>query len=504
MTDQPTLSLVMIVRDEETMLPGLLESAGDLFDEMVIVDTGSEDKTIELAEQAGAKVIQTTWADDFAAARNLSLSHATGTWVAFFDADERLTADLVVQLRALVDSNNRRIGAATITMRNKLPSGSVHDASLLRVFRRDDSIRFKHRIHEDVSESLTAYLDRHQMTTVNLSGVVEHLGYVREVAASRDKFNRDRRLLESCITDDPTDLYSHFKLMELARYWQDHTLWKDVAKATASILKGASAAEVTSHHFAAELLCLTVRGLFDTDFEAAHGWLSPWLSHLRSSSVLTYWLGSFAEQTQRFDEAYRHYEHCLTLPPVRDRQMNEVRPLMGLCRLSLMKGDLDGATDYTARALRLNNLDDEVVMAARALADTFIVDGRGGQAATLMALLAGTPPEGPDGITLGRSLLLAGKVEEAKQVALGLLDELAEAGIGVLVCNLCLGEHTELELNISQEDADMALKAWVDVALRSEQREVATMFCDHAGLITGIFPWLERYVLDMLGIEPDA
>ena len=74
----------------------------------------------------------------------------------------------------------------------------------------------------------------------------------------------------------------------------------------------------------------------------------------------------------------------------------------------------------------------------------------------------------------------------------------------MLVCNLCLGEHTELELNISQEDADMALKAWVDVALRSEQREVAPMVGDYAGLITGIFPWLERYVLDMLGIEPDA
>src|SRR5204863_5400745 len=84
----PRLSLCMIVKNEERFLRNCLESVKDIVDEMVIVDTGSTDSTLDIAREYGAKVIPHVWKDDFSEARNVSLDHATGDWALWLDADE--------------------------------------------------------------------------------------------------------------------------------------------------------------------------------------------------------------------------------------------------------------------------------------------------------------------------------------------------------------------------------------------------------------------------------
>src|SRR5262249_33980822 len=98
---RPRVSLCMIVRDEEANLPACLASAADLVDEVVVVDTGSTDRTREVAARFGARVFDFPWVDDFAAARNESLRHATGDWVFWMDADDRLDEDNRGRLRGL-------------------------------------------------------------------------------------------------------------------------------------------------------------------------------------------------------------------------------------------------------------------------------------------------------------------------------------------------------------------------------------------------------------------
>ena len=149
---QPLLSLCMIVKNEEAMLPGLLASVEGLWDELLVADTGSTDGTVALLEQVGATVVSHVWVDDFAAARNASLAAATGHWVLFLDADERVDAGLQGQIQKLLTDESA--GAATVVMRNELPGGTHRDANLLRLFRRDPGIRFRHRIHEDVLEDV--------------------------------------------------------------------------------------------------------------------------------------------------------------------------------------------------------------------------------------------------------------------------------------------------------------------------------------------------------------
>ena len=98
------LSLSMIVKNEERFLPGCLESVKALVDEMVIADTGSTDGTKEIAISFGAKVIDYPWRNDFSAARNESLRHATGDWILYLDADERIDASYHAFIRKIISS----------------------------------------------------------------------------------------------------------------------------------------------------------------------------------------------------------------------------------------------------------------------------------------------------------------------------------------------------------------------------------------------------------------
>ncbi len=100
----PLISLCMIVKDEEANLPACLITVADLVDEIIVVDTGSADRTRECAEHFGARVVDFPWVDDFSAARNESLRHATGEWILWLDADDRIDVPNRDRLRALFAS----------------------------------------------------------------------------------------------------------------------------------------------------------------------------------------------------------------------------------------------------------------------------------------------------------------------------------------------------------------------------------------------------------------
>jgi glycosyltransferase involved in cell wall biosynthesis len=92
----------MTVKDEAVMMPKFVASARGLWDELVVVDTGSQDDTVAILEAAGAKVLHKPWQNDFALARNYSLDAASGEWILVLDPDEHVSAAFVAQARALL------------------------------------------------------------------------------------------------------------------------------------------------------------------------------------------------------------------------------------------------------------------------------------------------------------------------------------------------------------------------------------------------------------------
>ena len=125
------ISLCLIARDEEQLLTGALESVYGAVDEIIVVDTGSTDGTREIARNAGALVIDHFWQDDFSAARNEALAHATGDWVLVLDADERLAPGAVTAIREGVEKNSFDCGLLPLF------NASREDATIAEVLEGD-------------------------------------------------------------------------------------------------------------------------------------------------------------------------------------------------------------------------------------------------------------------------------------------------------------------------------------------------------------------------------
>lgn len=351
-----SLSLCMIIKDEADMLPSFIESVSGLWDEWCVYDTGSQDNSIELLHKAGAKVQNGRWEGDFAQARNESLAMATGDWILFLDADERPTKELCHEIKQLIERPDA--GAATVIIQNQLPHGHIQETPLLRLFRNNDSIRFHHRIHEDVFEAVTSYLKGTGLKLVNLHGKVKHLGYVREHADERNKKERDLKLLRKCVEDNPQDYYSWYKLLELARFWNDQKLWQDTAKEFFPNFNKAKTVQLTGR-YAGDLLVLIARGLYADDPANALEFSDQWMGRVESSPALHLYRGELYEQLGEYDSARDEFVACLNYQDVINAQQITVRPLLGLARLAISVGEFDAALNFTDRALDYNATDPE-------------------------------------------------------------------------------------------------------------------------------------------------
>src|SRR5919202_4935317 len=141
----PSLSLCMIVKNERQNLHRCLASIKPYVDEMIVVDTGSEDGTPEIAAQYGAKVSYFEWCDDFSAARNYAISQASGNWILMPDADEELVIESEDFLNQL--SLRPHILAYSVAL-TEANDPSRTPAYLIRLLRNIPEIKYVGRFHE--------------------------------------------------------------------------------------------------------------------------------------------------------------------------------------------------------------------------------------------------------------------------------------------------------------------------------------------------------------------
>lgn len=205
MNGSPSVTASLIVRDEAVYLPECLKSVAHLVDEVVVVDTGSTDDTVKIAESFGARVIHFRWIDDFAAARNFGLEACRTDWVLYIDADEELVASSHRPVAAYLRPD--WIGANVLLR----PKPNYTRYKLARLFRNDPRLRFRGLIHETILPSLETLAAEGGGLVGSTPLKIDHSGYEGEQAR---KHRRNLPLLRRSVEQHPARVYYWFHLTE--------------------------------------------------------------------------------------------------------------------------------------------------------------------------------------------------------------------------------------------------------------------------------------------------
>jgi glycosyltransferase involved in cell wall biosynthesis len=196
----------MIVRNEAAAVGRCLLSVEALVDEVIIVDTGSDDRTIELCRGHGAMVHGLPWQDDFSAARNFGLEKAGGDWILVLDADDELAAGDRPKVRGLI--GGRGVDAyifRTLSYLGDEPGEGAVVCPHVRLFRNRAGLRYVGRTHERLDLPAGTRLAYRDITVL-------HYGYLRPVVRRQDKVRRNLRICQAVVQADPGDAFAHFNL----------------------------------------------------------------------------------------------------------------------------------------------------------------------------------------------------------------------------------------------------------------------------------------------------
>ncbi|MEC4984528.1 MAG: tetratricopeptide repeat protein [Oscillatoria sp. PMC 1068.18] len=304
------LSLCAIVKNEEKNLPKCLISVKELVDEIVILDTGSSDRTAEIAKSFGAKLFHFQWCNDFAVARNEALNYVETEWVLVLDADEVLQPEIIPQIRkAIVNPDYLVINL----LRQEVGATQSPYSLVSRLFRRHPAIKFTRPYHAIIDDSVDQLLQRenHWQIISFPEVAILHYGYQQTAIASQDKYSRAKTIMESYFHDHPDDPYVCNKL---------GALYLQIGRIESGI----------------ELL---ERGLKSPEIEPAVKY------------ELHYHLGNASIKQQNFDQAALHYQKAIAQPILAQLKLGAYNNLGSLLKSA---GQLELAKKAYQTALKID------------------------------------------------------------------------------------------------------------------------------------------------------
>ncbi|MHC5611552.1 MAG: tetratricopeptide repeat protein [Nostoc sp.] len=304
------LSLCMIVKNEAATLPKCLNSVRKVVDEMVVLDTGSIDRTPNIAQQLGAKVHHFKWCNDFSAARNAALKYVSGDWILVLDADETLTSAIVPQLReALARDEYLLINL----VRQEVGAEQSPYSLVSRLFRNHPDIHFDRPYHALVDDSVSAILTKEPHWQVGyLPGVaLLHTGYQKSAIAQNNKYAKAATAMSGFLATHPDDPYVCSKLGAL------YVETGKISQGMELLRRGITAAEEN----------------YDILYE------------------LHYHLGIAYSRLQKSPQAISHYKAAIKLPIYPMLKLGAYNNLGNLLKVA---GDFNGAKTAYATTLKID------------------------------------------------------------------------------------------------------------------------------------------------------
>lgn len=346
------VSLCMIVKNEEKNLSRCIESVKDIVDEMIIVDTGSTDRTVEIAEGFGANVIHHKWNNDFSEARNISLKHAAGYWIMLMDADDELWSGDKERLKELIENGE---GEAyyfeTHSYVGDSPGPNITINMNLRLLKNHAGYYFYSPIHEQLGNK--RFSAPGQPMPGELCDIkVYHYGYLTDTIAEKNKRERNTQLIKKQISEEPSNPFHYFNLG--SEYFADN----DYKSALDAYKVAYRNFDPYTGYSSKMLVRMVLCNIYLGEYEEA---LNFALEGLRLYPLLTdfeYLKGMVYNRQGKFTLAIRSYEKCIEMgEPPSDMRFVEgsgtYRPMGGLGDIYLQLKDYDMAYNCYLKSLQM-------------------------------------------------------------------------------------------------------------------------------------------------------
>ncbi|MHC4295533.1 MAG: glycosyltransferase, partial [Planctomycetota bacterium] len=208
--NRSTISACLMVKNEEELLPQCLDSIRHWVDEIIVVDTGSSDRTVEVAQSYGARIFHQPWEGNFSKHRNYSVEQATGDWILIIDADECIDKEDIGQIRQLLTRSEHRVISINVYNVGGKNEETVTFLPSVRFFKRELGLKYEGIVHNLLKVPPDEPILR---TGVRL----KHYGYGLSAEKMKSKFERSRALLEKQLEEAPDNYYAHFHYAQLLR-----------------------------------------------------------------------------------------------------------------------------------------------------------------------------------------------------------------------------------------------------------------------------------------------
>lgn len=206
--EKALISLCMICKDEEKTIGNALESVRDIVDEIIVVDTGSTDRSMDIIKLYGGMVYKEKWIDDFSYVRNISIEKAKGEWILVLDCDEIINDEGKRRIFNYIKDNKKDKGIS-LRVASFIDGKRRSIDNSIRLFRNDSAIRFKGKIQETVKDSIIKNYGEDSLSFSDTQ--IFHYGNDKNLVDVANKSKRNISILEN-YENEKKDIYYFFRL----------------------------------------------------------------------------------------------------------------------------------------------------------------------------------------------------------------------------------------------------------------------------------------------------
>nr|WP_243183086.1 TPR domain-containing glycosyltransferase [Anaerosolibacter carboniphilus] len=330
------LSLCVIAKNEEKNLPRCIESVRDIVDEIIIVDTGSTDDTVKIAECYGAKVFCYQWNDNFSDAKNFAFLQATGDWILTMDADEEINSSDREKICSLLDNDAIDIYLFhTLSYVGSSPGVDTASNLNIRLIRNHKGYQYTGAIHEQICNCNQEMIDRGKVKIEEIT--VYHYGYLDVVATEKNKPNRNMKILEILLEAQPRDNFHLFNMgseyLRLRKYEKALEYYK---KAYEDFMPGLAHSPKLLFKLITTLDALQM-------YEEEMRILNEGLTYYPQFVDLEYLKACLFHKQKKYTLAIKGFKKCLTMEsaPLQLRNINEVEGYRSYYALGEIHSELE-------------------------------------------------------------------------------------------------------------------------------------------------------------------